>query len=296
MAHKDVLDVTAVPGLRRIEEVDEHWRIGALVDLDGRDPRRLAAALRWACRRQPGRSAVRRFRTARRSPATSAPPRRPATASPISLRSTPRSRSRALAARASSRSKASSTATGTPHAARTRSSRRFASRSPSPAARGSFPEARRAPLPRDLDRDGGRRRRDRCRRSVGHARARRRRLLTGRAPAARSRGAAPRAARVTASAWPSWCRPTHLAELAPIDDIRGRAPPTAIAAAERSFATSSPASERRASGGPPDAPSVPRSPTSSIAVSFTVNGEAALAVAAERRSRRLPISLRDGSA
>ena len=31
MAHKDVLDVTAVPGLRRIEEVDEHWRIGALV-------------------------------------------------------------------------------------------------------------------------------------------------------------------------------------------------------------------------------------------------------------------------
>src|SRR5215207_3692718 len=31
MAHKDVLDVTAVPGLRRIEEVDAHWRIGALV-------------------------------------------------------------------------------------------------------------------------------------------------------------------------------------------------------------------------------------------------------------------------
>jgi xanthine dehydrogenase small subunit len=31
MAHKDVLDVTAVPGLRRIEEVDGHWRIGALV-------------------------------------------------------------------------------------------------------------------------------------------------------------------------------------------------------------------------------------------------------------------------
>ncbi|MFL5110316.1 MAG: FAD binding domain-containing protein [Microvirga sp.] len=31
MAHKDVLDVTAVPGLRGIEEVDGHWRIGALV-------------------------------------------------------------------------------------------------------------------------------------------------------------------------------------------------------------------------------------------------------------------------
>ena len=30
MAHKDVLDVTAIPGLRRIEEVDGHWRIGAL--------------------------------------------------------------------------------------------------------------------------------------------------------------------------------------------------------------------------------------------------------------------------
>jgi xanthine dehydrogenase small subunit len=30
MAHKDVLDVTAVPDLRRIEEVDGHWRIGAL--------------------------------------------------------------------------------------------------------------------------------------------------------------------------------------------------------------------------------------------------------------------------
>jgi N-methylhydantoinase B len=31
MAHKDVLDVTAVPGLRRIEEVAGQWRIGALV-------------------------------------------------------------------------------------------------------------------------------------------------------------------------------------------------------------------------------------------------------------------------
>ena len=31
MAHKDVLDITAIPGLRRIEEADGHWRIGALV-------------------------------------------------------------------------------------------------------------------------------------------------------------------------------------------------------------------------------------------------------------------------
>ena len=31
MAHKDVLDITAVPGLDRIEETDGHWRIGALV-------------------------------------------------------------------------------------------------------------------------------------------------------------------------------------------------------------------------------------------------------------------------
>jgi xanthine dehydrogenase small subunit len=31
MAHKDVLDITAVPGLARIEEIREHWRIGALV-------------------------------------------------------------------------------------------------------------------------------------------------------------------------------------------------------------------------------------------------------------------------
>ncbi len=30
MGHKDVLDITAVPGLDRIEEVDGHWRIGAL--------------------------------------------------------------------------------------------------------------------------------------------------------------------------------------------------------------------------------------------------------------------------
>ena len=31
MAHKDVLDITAVPGLGRIEETDGHWRLGALV-------------------------------------------------------------------------------------------------------------------------------------------------------------------------------------------------------------------------------------------------------------------------
>ena len=31
MAHKDVLDITAVPGLDRIEEAEAHWRIGALV-------------------------------------------------------------------------------------------------------------------------------------------------------------------------------------------------------------------------------------------------------------------------
>jgi xanthine dehydrogenase small subunit len=31
MAHKDVLDITAIPGLDRIEETDAHWRIGALV-------------------------------------------------------------------------------------------------------------------------------------------------------------------------------------------------------------------------------------------------------------------------
>jgi N-methylhydantoinase B len=31
MAHKDVLDITAIPGLDRIEETDAHWRMGALV-------------------------------------------------------------------------------------------------------------------------------------------------------------------------------------------------------------------------------------------------------------------------
>jgi xanthine dehydrogenase small subunit len=31
MAHKDVLDITAIPGLDRVEETDEYWRIGALV-------------------------------------------------------------------------------------------------------------------------------------------------------------------------------------------------------------------------------------------------------------------------
>ncbi|HEX8168124.1 MAG TPA: FAD binding domain-containing protein [Beijerinckiaceae bacterium] len=31
MAHKDVLDVTAIPGLNRIEETETHWRFGALV-------------------------------------------------------------------------------------------------------------------------------------------------------------------------------------------------------------------------------------------------------------------------
>ena len=31
MAHKEVLDITAIPGLHRIEDTDRHWRIGALV-------------------------------------------------------------------------------------------------------------------------------------------------------------------------------------------------------------------------------------------------------------------------
>ena len=31
MAHKDVLDITAIPGLDRVEEIDAHWRIGCLV-------------------------------------------------------------------------------------------------------------------------------------------------------------------------------------------------------------------------------------------------------------------------
>jgi N-methylhydantoinase B len=31
MAHKDVLDITAIPGLDRAEEIDAHWRIGCLV-------------------------------------------------------------------------------------------------------------------------------------------------------------------------------------------------------------------------------------------------------------------------
>jgi xanthine dehydrogenase small subunit len=31
MAHKDVLDVTAIPGLDRIEQADGHWRVGCLV-------------------------------------------------------------------------------------------------------------------------------------------------------------------------------------------------------------------------------------------------------------------------
>ena len=35
IAHKDVLDVTAIPGLDRIEEADGHWRIGALVTWTG---------------------------------------------------------------------------------------------------------------------------------------------------------------------------------------------------------------------------------------------------------------------
>jgi N-methylhydantoinase B len=31
LAHKDVLDITALPGLDRIDETEEHWRLGALV-------------------------------------------------------------------------------------------------------------------------------------------------------------------------------------------------------------------------------------------------------------------------
>ena len=138
MAHKDVLDITAIPGLRGIEEADDALAHRRLDDLDGPDPRRLAAAVRRACRRRRGRSAACRSRTAARSSATSAPPRRPATASPTCWRSTPRSSSRACAARASSRSRASSTAIATPPAGRTRSSPRCCIPKPKAAARGAF--------------------------------------------------------------------------------------------------------------------------------------------------------------
>ena len=89
-------------------------------------------------------------------------------------------------------------------------------------ARG-LPQARRAPLPRDLDRHGRRRARARRRRHGSRARAhRRRRLLGGGAAAAGARGGACRRSRL-AAARRSRSRREHLAALAPIDDVRGSA-------------------------------------------------------------------------
>ena len=44
MRHPDVLDITAVPGLRGISEDGDGCRFGALDDLDRLHPRRAAAA------------------------------------------------------------------------------------------------------------------------------------------------------------------------------------------------------------------------------------------------------------
>ena len=88
--------------------------------------------------------------------------------------------------------------------------------------------SRRAPLPGDLDRDGGRRARGR--RAGTHARAARcgRRLLAGGAAAARARGAPAGARRRR----PRRARRSATSALAPIDDIRASAAYRLDAAAE----------------------------------------------------------------
>ena len=161
---------------------------------------------------------------------------------------------------------------------RTRSSRRCASRSAKRGGTRLLPEARRPPLPRDLDRDGGRRCRLRCRWRGAPCPHRDRRLLAGGAPAARSRRAAPRASPHT-GAVPTLVQGRRFCRAR---SPRRRAGERRLSPCRRGGAHSRPPRRLRgaaASGGPHDGASVPARRRDDRRVAH-VNGEARLVQAA----------------
>ena len=170
MRHPDVLDISASTGLRGIEETATHCRFGALTTWTDLRARRLPP-LSPAIRRRRARSAARRCRTAARSSAISAPPRRPATASRACWRLTPRS-SLPAAERPPHRAVRRVSSTATAHTLCRPDEIVTALLVPKPApARAAVSEARRAALSGHLHRHGGRRRRGRCGRRIVAMRA-----------------------------------------------------------------------------------------------------------------------------
>ena len=190
MRQPDILDISAVPGLRGIAEDGDGWRIGALDHLDRPDPRRAAAAVR--------RPEARGARGRRRADPEPRHARRQhlhglaggrRRAQPAGARCE-RGAGEPCRAAASCPCAASSTAIATPRARPDELVTAILVPRPSGGGAQPFPQARRAQVSRHLHRHGGRRHRDR-RGGRHRRRAHRRRRLLGRAAApAGARGGA----------------------------------------------------------------------------------------------------------
>ena len=161
MRHKDVLDISALAGLRGIVEEEADWRFGASTtwtDLIDAELPPLFAGYKLAAREIGGvqiqnrGTLVGNICTA--SPAGDGAPNLLALEAEVELAS--------LGGRAGCRWRSSSTAIATRPAAPTRSSRPSSSPSAPRRARGHFLKLGARALPGDLDRDGGRRGRDGC--------------------------------------------------------------------------------------------------------------------------------------
>ena len=291
MAHKDVLDVTAIPGLRRIEEVDGHWRIGALVTwtdviraglpplFDG-----LVAAAREIGGAQIQNRATLVGNLCTASPAGDGIPNLLALEAEVEIASLRGTRFEPV----------ESFLDGYRHTTCGADEIVTALRIPkrSAAARGSFLKlgARRylvisivmAAAVVEIDADG-------AVEPCPHRRSAPARRWRAGCAFSRSGSSGTRSHRRC----PRWCRPTISPSLRR-STTRGRAPPIASPLRRRSFATSSPASERRASGGPHDGASVPSRRLDDSGLAHRQRRSAR--ASRRRRSRRSPISCATGSA